>query len=418
MPRTVLTTELPCIPHVITTNTVAKSKVTIRSPLSVIDQIKDWLSNSDKVVFKHYTQLGRLLDLDTRGSFPGTLTNQIVLRMVDCQKRHELWFLINGKPMRFSLQEFAIVSGLYTSGGPTPEEMNVVSSENNLKKKYFNDKMSIKIEDIANALDSISKECRTKDRVKLCFIYLLSAFLIMPSPGSIVDLKWLQIVDRLDIFDKYCWGKLAYEKLIEQITKKDMKNNPTEKEIKWNFFSCPWIFLIWICEAMPKLGDMVGQRIPGNHIPRWLGWKINDKHKLTVTRISEFFVRPTLAPTLKEKAELFYERLGCYEDNEDDVIDQISSFLVGDVILRDPQCSAPHVEPPSSGLEPPSSNMEPPSSGVEPPSSNMEPSQISPIRQISYLHPSSQPPSSYDARSELLDSVKRLIADQEKLHNA
>ncbi|XP_060959251.1 uncharacterized protein LOC133029042 [Cannabis sativa] len=317
MPKTILTTELPCIPRAITTNTAAKSKVTIKSPLSVIGQIKNWLTKSDQDVFKHYSQLGRLLDLDTKGLFPGTLVNQIVLRRVDCQKRHELWFLINGKPVRFSLQEFAIVSGLYTDGGPTPEEMELVSSKNKLKEKYFKNMMSIKVTDVANALDSISRESKTRDRVKLCFIYLLSAFLIMPSPSSAIDLEWLQLVDNLPIFDNYCWGKLAYEKIIEQITKKDMKNNPSEKDIKWNLFSCPWIFLIWICEAMPKLGEMVGQRVPGNHIPRWLGWKINDKHKnVTVTRLSEviennteFFVRPTLAPTSKEKAELFYERL-------------------------------------------------------------------------------------------------------------
>ncbi|KAF4398590.1 hypothetical protein G4B88_013679 [Cannabis sativa] len=310
MPKTILTIELPCIPRAITTNTAAKSKVTIKSPLSVIGQIKNWLTKSDQDVFKHYSQLGRLLDLDTKGLFPGTLVNQIVLRRVDCQKRHELWFLINGKPVRFSLQEFAIVSGLYTDGGPTPEEMELVSSKNKLKEKYFKNMMSIKVTDVANALDSISRESKTRDGVKLCFIYLLSAFLIMPSPSSAIDLEWLQ--------------------------------------------------LIWICEAMPKLGEMVGQRVPGNHIPRWLGWKINDKHKnVTVIRLSEviennteFFVRPTLAPTSKEKAELFYERLGSYEDNEDDIIDQISSFLVGDVILRNQQCVAPHVAEETSTIEP------------------------------------------------------------------
>ncbi|KAF4376048.1 hypothetical protein F8388_022569 [Cannabis sativa] len=143
MPKTILTTELPCISRAITTNTAAKSEVTIKFPLSDI--------------FKHYSQLGRLLDLDTKGLFPGTLVNQIVLRRVDCQKRHELWFLINGKPVRFSLQEFAIVSGLYTDGGPTPEEMELVSSKNNLKEKYFKNMMSIKITDVANALDSISR---------------------------------------------------------------------------------------------------------------------------------------------------------------------------------------------------------------------------------------------------------------------
>ncbi|KAF4369408.1 hypothetical protein G4B88_029464 [Cannabis sativa] len=262
--------ELPCIPRAITTNTAAKSKVTIKSSLSVIGQIKNWLTKSDQDVFKHYSQLGRLLDLDTKGLFPGTLVNQIVLRRVDCQKRHELWFLINGKPVRFSLQEFAIVSGFYTDGGPTPEEMELVSSKNKLKEKYFKNMMSIKVTDVANALDSISRESKTRDRVKLCFIYLLSAFLIMPSPSSAINLEWLQLVDNLPIFDNYCWGKLAYEKIIEQITKKDMKNNPSEKDIKWNLFSCPWIFLIWICEAMPKLGEVVGQRVPGNHIPRWL----------------------------------------------------------------------------------------------------------------------------------------------------
>ncbi|XP_060961689.1 uncharacterized protein LOC133031926 [Cannabis sativa] len=61
MPKTILTTELPCIPRAITTNTAAKSKVTIKSPLSVIGQIKNWLTKFDPDVFKHYSQLGRLL---------------------------------------------------------------------------------------------------------------------------------------------------------------------------------------------------------------------------------------------------------------------------------------------------------------------------------------------------------------------
>ncbi|XP_062103057.1 uncharacterized protein LOC133814060 [Humulus lupulus] len=112
--------------------------------------------------------------------------------------------------------------------------------------------------------------------------------------------------------------------------------------IRWNFICCPWIFQIWICEAMPKLGEMIGQRIPGNHIPRWIGWNINVKvQNITVARISkvieeddEFFVRPTLVPSAEEKAQLFYERLHSYVDNADDIIDKISSFLGGNVILR------------------------------------------------------------------------------------
>ncbi|KAF4377098.1 hypothetical protein F8388_017502 [Cannabis sativa] len=181
MSKTILVIELPCIPRAITTNTAAKSKVTIKSLLSVIGQIKNWLTKSDQDVFKHYSQLGRLLNLDTKWLFPGTFVNQIVLR------------------------RFVIVSGLYTDGGPTHEEMELVSSKNKLKKKYFKNTMSIKITDVVNALDSISREVKTRDRVKLCFIYFLSAFLIMPSPSSVIDLEWLQLVDNLPIFDNYCW---------------------------------------------------------------------------------------------------------------------------------------------------------------------------------------------------------------------
>ncbi|KAF4383682.1 hypothetical protein F8388_014182 [Cannabis sativa] len=159
----------------------------------------------------------------------------------------------------------------------------------------------------------------------------------------------------------------------------------SKNKLKEKYFKNMMSIKIWICEAMPKLGEM-------------------------------FFVRPTLAPTSKEKAELFYERLGSYEDNEDDVIDQISSFLVGDVILRNQQCVAPHVEPPSSNVG--QSNMEPPSSDFEHPTNDVEPPQFTQIPQQSHLHPSSQPPSSYDARNDLLESVKSLIAEQEKLHKS
>ncbi|PON77602.1 hypothetical protein PanWU01x14_027630 [Parasponia andersonii] len=117
------------------------------------------------------------------------------------------------------------------------------------------------------------------------------------------------------------------------------KNGGTKK---WNFYGCPWIFQAWICEAMPKLGELIGDRIPRNHISRWLGWKINESHKnASISKISkvirdaEFFVRPILFPSLEEKVQVFYaQRLGSYEDNTDDIVDHLIEFLLGDVILH------------------------------------------------------------------------------------
>lgn len=36
---------------------------------------------------------------------------------------------------------------------------------------------------------------------------------------------------------------------------------------------------IWICEAMPKLGELIGKKIPGNHIPRRFSWSLKDNQK-------------------------------------------------------------------------------------------------------------------------------------------
>ena len=82
--------------------------------------------------------------------------------------------------------------------------------------------------------------------------------------------------------------------------------------------------------------------------------------------VFQFFVRPTLVPSAEEKVQLFYERLHSYVDNADDIIDQISSFLGGNVILRNnprivvgeeahnnTSCSTPDSLPPSP--HPPSS---------------------------------------------------------------
>ncbi|XP_062085609.1 uncharacterized protein LOC133791706 [Humulus lupulus] len=254
--RTILTTELPYV-------------------LSVI-------MNENKI-----WSVGSFVEPPSEREVLGDLITSDNCKEDKLSKKHELWFLINGKPVRFSIQEFAIVSGLYTGGELTPEELNVVSSNNNLKNKYFKDR-SIKIEDVANVLDNIPKEERMKDRVKLCFIYLLSAFLLNSSAGTTIDLSWLRLVDNLEIFDQYPWGRLVYEKIIDQITRVKFRKDHNKDIIRWNFICCPWIFQIWICEAMPKLGEMIGQRIPGNHIPRWIGWKINVKvQNITVARISK-----------------------------------------------------------------------------------------------------------------------------------
>ncbi|PON97181.1 hypothetical protein TorRG33x02_069370 [Trema orientale] len=62
-----------------------------------------------------------------------------------------------------------------------------------------------------------------------------------------------------------------------------------------------------------QVGELIGDRIPRNHVSRWLDSKIKESQKnASVSKISEvirdveFFIRPTLFPSLEEKVQVFY----------------------------------------------------------------------------------------------------------------
>ena len=107
MPPSILTTNFPV-------------KVTIRSSTSIAKNIQCCLTNEDKKLFRRYRQLGCLLDLSNTGKFFGALAYQLLLRKVDCQKEHKVQFLVEGKLLRFSLNELVLIFGLYTYGALIP----------------------------------------------------------------------------------------------------------------------------------------------------------------------------------------------------------------------------------------------------------------------------------------------------------
>ncbi|GMN31029.1 hypothetical protein TIFTF001_048060 [Ficus carica] len=108
-----------------------------------------WLTEEDKTVFRSYPQLGPLIDLPIGGEFSGALAHNLLLRKTVCQKDHEEWFLIERKPLRFSLNEFVLISGLYMGGGPPEDEIKAQEEHNELKNKYWPTKKSVLLVDVA-----------------------------------------------------------------------------------------------------------------------------------------------------------------------------------------------------------------------------------------------------------------------------
>ncbi|XP_062091872.1 uncharacterized protein LOC133797817 [Humulus lupulus] len=88
------------------------------------------------------------------------------------------------------------------------------------------------------------------------------------------------MVEDLDYFFKYPWGKLSFKNVSKEV-QKDMKkqlklyeekkkegSSKKQKEAKYSFYGYAPTLLYWTFEAMPSLGS----KFSGNQIPRMLSW--------------------------------------------------------------------------------------------------------------------------------------------------
>ncbi|KAG7547954.1 hypothetical protein ISN44_As12g031580 [Arabidopsis suecica] len=92
--------------------------------------------NTIKVVLKALTPkkietirpcFGNLLDLYSKSVFSGKLVHFLLTRQLSVVKRHEIWIVFAGKPIRFSLREFGLVTGLNCNPLP-PLDKSLIKS--------------------------------------------------------------------------------------------------------------------------------------------------------------------------------------------------------------------------------------------------------------------------------------------------
>ncbi|GMN60963.1 hypothetical protein TIFTF001_030061 [Ficus carica] len=211
--------------------------------MTILKDVQKLLTKEDKTVFQRNTQLGPLIDMPTRGEFSSALAHNLLLRKTVCQKDHEVWFLIEGKPLRYSLNEVILISSLYTGGVPSKDEIKAQEEKNELKNKYWPRK---------------------------------KRFLMSSDTKKAIDPSWLQYANDLKFFTQYPWGNVCYNQTLKYI-KTDLVLKFNKKLSSFNFYGCPCIVQIWAFEAMPKLCEMMIKKLTLNkknkNEPWWLHWR-------------------------------------------------------------------------------------------------------------------------------------------------
>ncbi|KAL5575871.1 hypothetical protein UlMin_017570 [Ulmus minor] len=226
------------------------ARITVKEHMYILAEIKEHLDDWELDLFRS-TCFGHFLDVDAgwtegakvaqRNTFADQYVHFLMLRRMQTLKMKELWFLVEGKPTRFSIDEFALVIGLRCHDEPILLQQTRVKLKNRLCNEHFNSSLQIKLQDLTHCFRNLCKKensgkekkgkkqkkkitqkCGREDRVKIALVWFLEGALLSSDPKKNISEFHLSLVDELDIFNEYPWGKVAFDMTFDSLWVKNL----------------------------------------------------------------------------------------------------------------------------------------------------------------------------------------------------
>lgn len=180
------------------------AKAVSTTSYNVFENIRSCLSPAQLDLFSK-TCFGHFLKMPDFKVQPQVF-HGLLLREVQQKNDAELWVNISGVRLRFSIEEFALISGLDCEG-----DCNVLD--------YAQDVNSLCV----NSKDSV-RECFTtkrfgecdEDAVKLAVLYFIEWFLLSGTKSKNVPQYILDIVDS-GLYNDFPWGRRSFEVTISSL---------------------------------------------------------------------------------------------------------------------------------------------------------------------------------------------------------
>ncbi|XP_022851648.1 uncharacterized protein LOC111373360 [Olea europaea var. sylvestris] len=189
--------------------------------------------------------------------FSSKLTHEFIIRLINCGKNNEVWVQLDDRVACFGLQEFCFITGL-PCHEPT---VDLNFSNTRLRDEYFDGSKRITM----IRLSEVFHICEDReDKFKLGLVMFVEC--VLKPTRRHIDYRTLGMVEQLDEFLTYPWGRKAYfvllhslqESQLERIRRMQQNN---QAECKYSLHGYPLVFQYWIYEAFPKIGLQFGHRI-------------------------------------------------------------------------------------------------------------------------------------------------------------
>ncbi|KAL0706969.1 hypothetical protein Bca4012_073395 [Brassica carinata] len=168
----------------------------------------------EELDFLRNSTFGKVLAIEENPPFSGAFGQYVVVRLLKVNKKYEVWFLFAGNPVKMSLREFAIITGLNCRKIPELTK----KKKNPLKEKlYWNELMgSLKFCTIDIAIDMLKKKVvkGTEARIKFACLAITSSILFPSSHTPRIMPEHVEMIRDLDEFLEFPWGRASFHTLL------------------------------------------------------------------------------------------------------------------------------------------------------------------------------------------------------------
>ncbi|XP_050213770.1 uncharacterized protein LOC126665110 [Mercurialis annua] len=243
------------------------------------------------------------------------LVHSLLLREIKQPNYYELWINVSGKLLKFSLDEFAVVTGLNCTENV---DMKLYKkSDSDFKLNCFGNITKVSKKNVEDSF-LLKRWSSEEESFKLAVLYFVELFLYNNQADAIVRDEHINIVGNGE-YENFAWGKDVFHCTIEflksklssvkrcDFLKKNKNVGVPPNTCRYDGF--PLAFQCWFFECCPASNGTLAE-CSGSHIPRILKWKITelrqrkylDRHFFSQS--AEKLKLSNLHPTAEERSVL------------------------------------------------------------------------------------------------------------------
>ncbi|RID45635.1 hypothetical protein BRARA_I02344 [Brassica rapa] len=224
---------------------------------TILETVKGVLKDEYEEVLKDPVFGPILAIVENKLIYSGKFIHSFICKHLKVSKLHGLWFLFVKRPLRFSMQEFDAKDdkGFWSLVLKKNRKINLFSVRDELLKEC--------------------KEWTYLDRVRLVYLCIIHGFIMAKDWKVSIPQEYIRLVMDFEKLRMYPWGLRVYDELFVSIFRAREDLHLKNSYVLDGF---SYAFQIWIMEAVPDIGTMVGKKIKKNITKvRCRNWKGSGK---------------------------------------------------------------------------------------------------------------------------------------------